>query len=44
MMEAMVADLDLMFSNAQLYNADGSQIHNDAVTLQVLTLLELTDG
>lgn len=37
-MEAFVADLNLMFNNAQLYNADGSQIYNDAVTLQVYSL------
>jgi Bromodomain len=34
-MEAFVADMDLMFNNAKLYNADESQIFEDAVTLQV---------
>jgi Bromodomain len=34
-MEAFVADMNLMFNNAQFYNADESQIFNDAATLQV---------
>lgn len=34
-MENFVADMDLMFNNAQEYNADESQIFQDAVTLQV---------
>ena len=35
-MEAFVTDMNLMFDNAKLYNADESQIYNDADTLQVL--------
>ena len=34
-METFVADMNLMFNNAKAYNADESQIFNDAVTLQV---------
>jgi len=34
-MESFVADMHLMFNNAQEYNADESQIFHDAVTLQV---------
>lgn len=34
-MEGFVTDMNLMFDNAKLYNADESQIYNDAVTLQV---------
>ena len=34
-MENFVADMNLMFNNAKFYNADESQIFNDAVTLQV---------
>ena len=34
-MEIFVADMNLMFDNAKLYNADESQIFTDAATLQV---------
>ena len=35
-MENFVADMNLMFNNAQEYNADESQIFSDAKTLQAL--------
>ena len=38
-MESFVADMNLMFNNAQQYNADESQIFQDAVTLQVFPLM-----
>jgi chromatin structure-remodeling complex subunit RSC1/2 len=34
-METFVADMNLMFNNAKLYNADESQIFTDADQLQV---------
>lgn len=34
-LEAFMADVNLMFNNAKEYNQDDSQIHKDAVTLQV---------
>jgi hypothetical protein len=34
-MDGFVTDMNLMFDNAKVYNADGSQIYTDAVTLQV---------
>ena len=37
-METFVSDMNLMFNNAKLYNADESQIFADAVTLQVYSL------
>ncbi|CAG8460614.1 8037_t:CDS:10 [Diversispora eburnea] len=37
------ADLELMFKNAKKYNVEGSQIYNDAVELQMLSL-ELFGG
>jgi hypothetical protein len=43
-MEAFVADMDLMFNNAKLYNADESQIFEDAVTLQVMPFVSFIDG
>ena len=40
-MDAFVADMDLMFSNAKLYNADESQIFTDAAILLVPSLFEI---
>jgi len=34
-MDNFVTDMNLMFNNAKIYNADESQIFKDAVTLQV---------
>ena len=35
-METFVADMNLMFNNAKLYNADESQIFTDSDQLQVI--------
>lgn len=43
-METFVADMNLMFNNAKLYNADESQIFTDAAKLQVLVCLEYADS
>ena len=42
-METFVADMNLMFNNAKLYNADESQIFTDAATLQVIVLKRNAD-
>ena len=40
-MEALKADLALMTSNAKKYNVKESSIYEDAIVLQVLTLVRL---
>jgi chromatin structure-remodeling complex subunit RSC1/2 len=43
-MDAFVVDMNLMFNNAKLYNADESQIFQDAVSLQVFINIYTTHG
>jgi len=43
-MDNFVTDMNLMFNNAKIYNADESQIFKDAVTLQVSIPVSVSDS